>query len=78
VRISKHFEDWDRYEEGQDQPSQYELKLPPESHEIEREKEREISNKKLEAELESMIPKSKAQAWGYPIDWDRLSKSVVL
>lgn len=42
----------------------------------EREEEREMRIKI--AELHKDIPQNKYDLWQYPIDWDKLSKSVVL
>ena len=61
--------------ELQEEPKKVEIELNlPDVEEKEQDKQRQEKVK----ELQTKVPKTKQELWSYPIDWDKLAKSVVL
>ena len=64
------------YEEKKEKKDDFELNIPDMQQEVDEEEEKRKND--IISELEKKVPKNKMQLWEFNIDWEKLSKSVVL
>ena len=76
--LQKHelFEGYDKIEEEEEKPA-LELNLPDIQH-LEIDKEEEERQAAIIKELSALIPQNKQDLWNFQINWEKLSKTVVI